>query len=683
MIAKTELRIFVAWPSDVEEERNRAKTVIKDLDRTFRQRGFSLEMLDWREYVPAGAGNPEDIIIEATKPHSWDIFIGLLWKRFGSPPRSENPLINPRTERPYDSGFEFEYELAYDLWKKKNRPHIMIYKSERLISQDEHDPAQFNLLKSFIDGIVQRQEVLFKKYVSLNDFGKKLKNDLISVIENLITQPIPVQTIELSKREYELSGIQTLLLKHPETSIVVCASTGKGKSWLMEKLHDILKEEKNGTSTSLFSCLKLDCRNEIGINASLNEMLLCIHRQLLQREPILENPRDLLQAISHHVGTTLTSKRKRLVLLLDHVEFLQEECRSYLKDTLLPELWKVTGNSIYYPTIIAFCRFHPVEWKNGGMVRFETIELLPFRNADIEEMLRHKTKELKLEPFSDPVYASWAYKILQISHGHASCILKLVSSISDKPFIKPADLESTETFMNFIYPVISEEILSDDNLAPFDLIAKKADSVKRLRRILPYICFFRFYSLAQLRILAYYGIITGEEVKEVADLLNRTLLFDTSIPQARCKSPESVRKLLADALYHQNQEDFNKLNQLVCECYDVWITGEGKKELLDLSDEILKDHLQIYYIVEALYHHSLTKKGQDLIASLKVIMENYLNHLRGNYPQKYRIEMLVRCMQGDAELKQKVRQRGKKDDDQATDVYHDLVSFLEGKLQNA
>lgn len=699
MIAKTELRVFVAWPFDVKKERDRAETVIKELDKIFRQRGFNLEMLDWFKSVAPGAGNPEDIIIKTTKPQSWDIFIGILWKRFGSLPHSEDPPINPRTERPYDSGFEFEYELAYELWKKKDRPHIMIYKCDRLVSQDEHDPAQFNLLKSFIDGIVRRKEALFKKYDSVNDFGKKLKDDLASVIERLIAQPIPPQIVELSKREYELSGIQTLLLKHPETSIVVCASTGKGKSWLMEKLGDVLQDEKNGTSTSIeslratatgalqdekigasapsFFCLKLDCRKEIGINASLQEMLQCIYRQLLQREPVLENPKDLLQAISHHVGTTLVSKRKRLIFLLDNVEFLHEECRVYLKDMLLPELWKVTGNSVYYPNIIAFCRFHPVEWNNGGLVRFETMELLPFRQADIEVMLRQKTKEL---PSSDPVYFSWASKIMQISHGHASCILNLVASISDNPFIQPADLESAETFMNFANPVIDEEILNDDNLAPFEPIAKKIDSAKRLRKILPYICLFRFYSLAQLRILAYYGVIASEEVEDVIHLLNRTLLFDISIPQARWKSPESLRRLLADALYHQNQEEFNKLNRFVCECYDAWITGEGREELLNLSDEIVKDHIQIYYIVEAIYHHSLTKKGLDLVARLKEITENYLSHLRGNYPRKYLIETLIRYMRGDAELAQNVRWQSRKDEHPVVDDYHELVSFIEGKL---
>jgi len=671
------LKIFVAWPSDVEKERDSAKKVIDDLNKTFLPRGFYLDMLDWRGKVPTSAGNPEDIIIETTNPLSWDIFIGILWKRFGKPPG----LDNPRTGRPCDSGFEFEFECAYALWEKKRRPRIMVYRCMQDIPQKEFDEKQFKLVQNFFENVISRE--LFKEYNSLDDFKEKLKDDLISVIEEIINKPIPAETLALSDREYELTMIQKLIFAYPETSVVVYAPAGRGKSWLMEKLDRILPTWNNVTLLSSLYCAKLDCRTEIAVRASIKEVLSAIYRKLPQTEPDIENSKELLQAIIHKVGTTLTSERSRLILLLDHVELMSEECRVFLQDTLLPELWKATGKPTYYPVIIAFSRFHPLEWHRSEAICFESVELLPFRKEAIEERLRLKTKELGLEPFSDPMYAAWAEKILQISHGHPSCILKLVSNFYDEPFTKVSGLNSSETFIKLINPVIEAEILSEHNLAPFEPIAKRANTAKRLQKVLPYVSVFRFYSFAQLHILAHCGLIEKHEINELIELLNQTLHIEPPVRQAWCKPHETIRRLLTDALYYQNRDVFDKINQAACDFYNAWITGDGNQEFLNLFNGKLQDFEQIYYIVESLYHHSLAGRGKDLVVNLQKIMESYLGHLRGNYPRKYLIETLVRCMRGDRELEQVVRKRVKADDHDILNDYQALVSFVEKRIQNA
>ena len=79
------LRIFVAAPSDVDAERERLSVVVRELDDTL---GDVLEqplkIVGWRD-VPPSMGRPQQVILDQLGQKSWDIFIGILWTRFGSP----------------------------------------------------------------------------------------------------------------------------------------------------------------------------------------------------------------------------------------------------------------------------------------------------------------------------------------------------------------------------------------------------------------------------------------------------------------------------------------------------------------------------------------------------------------------------------------------------------------------
>lgn len=60
-----------------------------------------------------------------------DILIGIFWKRFGTPTNGA------------DSGTEHEILLAYDVWKKKKQPHIMVYFNQQSPpTLTEIDPKQ-------------------------------------------------------------------------------------------------------------------------------------------------------------------------------------------------------------------------------------------------------------------------------------------------------------------------------------------------------------------------------------------------------------------------------------------------------------------------------------------------------------------------------------------------------------
>ena len=119
------LRVFVACPGDVEEEKDRLEKLIQSLQFDASNHGFVLELIEWRQCVP-DLGAPQPIIFEQLKPEAWDIFIGILWTRFGTP----CGIYEPGTHREL-TGTEAEMLAAIDLYRVHARPRVLLYRSTR------------------------------------------------------------------------------------------------------------------------------------------------------------------------------------------------------------------------------------------------------------------------------------------------------------------------------------------------------------------------------------------------------------------------------------------------------------------------------------------------------------------------------------------------------------------------
>jgi hypothetical protein len=100
------LRIFVASPGDVEDERRRLAHVVEDLRiHVAAAHGLDLELVRWETHMRPGAGDDAQAVI-TPQIGSYDLFIGILWNRFGTP-----------TKRA-ESGTREEFDQAYARWQK-------------------------------------------------------------------------------------------------------------------------------------------------------------------------------------------------------------------------------------------------------------------------------------------------------------------------------------------------------------------------------------------------------------------------------------------------------------------------------------------------------------------------------------------------------------------------------------
>lgn len=114
MTTRQLLRVFISSPSDVPDERKRAVSVIHSLNRQIGDvYDITLEPVAWETHVAPEMGKPQEIINRQIG--DYDIFVGIMWKRFGT-----------KTDTA-DSGTHEEFNTAYKNWLAFQRPRIMFY----------------------------------------------------------------------------------------------------------------------------------------------------------------------------------------------------------------------------------------------------------------------------------------------------------------------------------------------------------------------------------------------------------------------------------------------------------------------------------------------------------------------------------------------------------------------------
>ena len=78
------VRVFVASPGDVDAERNTLPTVVQELNTTIApHKNCFLELVRWETHCTPEMGRPQGVI--NAQIGRYDIFLGIMWKRFGSP----------------------------------------------------------------------------------------------------------------------------------------------------------------------------------------------------------------------------------------------------------------------------------------------------------------------------------------------------------------------------------------------------------------------------------------------------------------------------------------------------------------------------------------------------------------------------------------------------------------------
>jgi hypothetical protein len=166
------LRIFAASPGDVADERQRLARVVEHLrTHVAAAQGLDLELVRWETHVRPGAGADAQAVI-TPQIGTYDLFIGILWNRFGTP-----------TQRA-ESGTREEFDQAYARWQKDpSSLEIWVYFSQQPYNfTSAQELEQKAKVLAFQQELEEEKGLLVWKYKDPADFEEQVRGHLESFI---------------------------------------------------------------------------------------------------------------------------------------------------------------------------------------------------------------------------------------------------------------------------------------------------------------------------------------------------------------------------------------------------------------------------------------------------------------------------------------------------------------------
>ncbi len=169
------LQLFVASPADVTAEREQLEILVEEMNKTWgRSLGVICELLRWETDVRPAFGVEPQAVINAQIGDEYDIFIGILWSRFGT-----------RTSRA-ESGTIEEFERAYARMLTEGKPEIMIYFKDAPISPSKLDPDDLKKIQIFKQSIGDKGGI-YGTFSDMDNFSSLLRLHLYQAVQKLIT----------------------------------------------------------------------------------------------------------------------------------------------------------------------------------------------------------------------------------------------------------------------------------------------------------------------------------------------------------------------------------------------------------------------------------------------------------------------------------------------------------------
>lgn len=173
------LKVFLASPGDLPDERRAAKSVVDEVNGLFANEfGYQIELVGWEDTI-SSFGRPQAII--NAELERCEFFIGLMWKRWGTPPDLSGP---------YTSGFEEEFQRSVKRRLKEGRPEISILFKE--IDPDLLlDPGdELKKVLAFKKQLIDRKIILYDGFSDVRDFETKVRRCLSKYVTRLRAQEV-------------------------------------------------------------------------------------------------------------------------------------------------------------------------------------------------------------------------------------------------------------------------------------------------------------------------------------------------------------------------------------------------------------------------------------------------------------------------------------------------------------
>lgn len=164
--------LFIASPSDVEEERESLENIVRELNVAWNKRDIHLNLIKWESHIyPGKSSEDSQQVINQQLPEKVDIFIGILFSRIGT-----------KTSKS-DSGTIEEFEKALNQHEQDSESiNIMFYfKRGAEINFDEFDFSQLEKVNEFRK-TQQENGLLTRDYKNISEFEELVRTHLNTLL---------------------------------------------------------------------------------------------------------------------------------------------------------------------------------------------------------------------------------------------------------------------------------------------------------------------------------------------------------------------------------------------------------------------------------------------------------------------------------------------------------------------
>lgn len=170
----SELRIFLASPSDVQVERTIVQEVLSELNITYgTPNNISLKLVNWEDYSFPGNGEDPQDVVNSQLPFDYDVFLCLFWTRIGTP-----------TKRA-DSGTIEELEIAKQKIKNGENVEIMGYFKTEPPSSLKDITEEYFKVKKLQEEFGKTN--LYKEFASVDKFKEIFRINFTNYLNNKFT----------------------------------------------------------------------------------------------------------------------------------------------------------------------------------------------------------------------------------------------------------------------------------------------------------------------------------------------------------------------------------------------------------------------------------------------------------------------------------------------------------------
>ena len=152
------LRAFLASPGDLQDERQVIRDVVVEFNESWADElGYQVELLGWEETV-AGYGRPQHLINQEVD--RCDLFIGMIWKRWGTPPSGGGE---------FTSGFHEEFRRSMIRRERSGIPEISLF-FKTIPEEFMIDPGDdLKRVLEFKEQIISEKMILFQQFSTVRD----------------------------------------------------------------------------------------------------------------------------------------------------------------------------------------------------------------------------------------------------------------------------------------------------------------------------------------------------------------------------------------------------------------------------------------------------------------------------------------------------------------------------------